>query len=137
MKKYLSKFLLCLFGFLSIAIPYFKQKYMTLYKESILSAINSHNRNHFNSYSNINSFNIKDGIFAISNMNYHKIQYDILYNNSLSFKVNLIYNEGLIIKTFFIPTECENGDPVNDFFNHFTCDVFDFTNLLQQLTSAV
>lgn len=134
MKKYICKFLLFLLKKLGKLIPYFKRKYMALYKDSILNAINDHIRGLFtNEYS---LFVIQDGITTISNFNHHKIQYIVEYDRSFRFSIFLIYQNGVVKKTLSVE-ECEDSTPIDMFFNHFKSDAYELNDLFIALNDAI
>lgn len=136
-RLYTLNILLFLFQKLGKFIPNFNSKYMALRKSSIVNAINSQIIQHLKLYPNFPQYDVSAGIDVISDMDYHKIQYEVLYDDSFKFNVNLIYRDGTIMSTFFLESECENGNPVNDFFNHFKSNPFDFTELFLALNETV
>lgn len=126
-----------IYKFLGKFILYFKSKYMALCKDSILNAINQHIIGYLKSYQNNNLFNIGVGIIVDSDMNYHKIQYDILYNNSFKFNIFLEYKNGSIDKKITITEVSDGVDDIMDFFNYYKSDAYDLTEIILKLNDTI
>jgi len=137
MKKYVSKFLLCLFKNLGKLIPYFKQKYMTLRKDTILNRLNTYLNDIFKSFDEKYKFEISEGVIVTSNMDYHKIEFNIIYDQSFDFKIYLVYANGVTLRKYNVNLTEETNDSVLDFCKHFRDDKNDLSELFIALNDAV
>lgn len=140
MKKYISKFLLCLFKILGKLIPYFNHKYMALYKNSILGYIDTDVLNHLKTYPKYSLFTvILNRLALVSNGNYHKVKFEIIYQN-ISFDIFIEYNNGMIVETSFLnsSTLLEDMIEIGNFCNHFKSNSkTNLNTLFPMLTGAV
>lgn len=136
MKTHICKVLLFLFLNLGKFIPYFKRKYMALRKDSILGAINTQIKIHFRDKFG-SMFEINDGVIVASNMNYHKIEFNILYDNSFNFDINLVYKDGLVSRKYVVTMTEESDDYILDFCKHFKSDTTNYNELFLALNTAI